>query len=84
MLFPPLNNIPSLGPQFSTPADHSLSQALLSLPESSNGLPELPGGQPSFSLASENSSPLVFASATTAAALLVSLFLLPQEATGFL
>ena len=42
-LFPPPDNISSPGQQFFSPAEHSLSQALLSLPESSNGLP---WGQP--------------------------------------
>ncbi|XP_042365652.1 GDNF family receptor alpha-2-like [Plectropomus leopardus] len=33
----PLNNVPSVGPQLSSPAEHSLRQALLSLPETSHG-----------------------------------------------
>ncbi len=45
VLFPPLDNIPSSGHQFSSPAEHSLDQALLSLPESSSGLSEFTWGQ---------------------------------------
>ncbi|KAK0143836.1 Mannosyl-oligosaccharide 1,2-alpha-mannosidase IA [Merluccius polli] len=36
VLFPPPDNIPSPGQQFSSPAEHSLNQALLSLSESPN------------------------------------------------
>ncbi|KAM3870203.1 E3 ubiquitin-protein ligase rfwd3.L [Diretmus argenteus] len=39
VLFPPSDNIPSPGQQFSSPAEHSLREALLSFSESSDGLP---------------------------------------------
>lgn len=45
VLFTPLDNIPSQGQQFSSLTEHSLSQALLSLPESSNDFPEFILGQ---------------------------------------
>lgn len=45
MLFPAPDIIPSLAQNFSSLAENSLGQALLSPSESSNSLPELPCGQ---------------------------------------
>lgn len=46
VLLPSLDNIPSQGEEVFSPAEHNLSQGLLCPHESSNGLPELPWGQP--------------------------------------
>lgn len=60
VLFPLLYNIPNLGHQFFPLAEHSLSQALVSLPESTESLPEQ-GSQKSSSVTSSTKADVLLA-----------------------
>lgn len=57
--FPPLYNIPNLGHQFFPLTEHCLSQALVSLPESRESLPEQGSQKPSSMTSSTKAAVLL-------------------------